>query len=371
MGTCWTSKVDAIEGVSYRGYLIPDLAYLEPEHVIYLLFNKALPDEAQAATFHADLVTRAQVPESVFQSMRALPRDGHPMDWFAITIQLLGMAGKSNHYHEDGLNLVARLPIVLAALFRIREGWGAPIAPDPSLGYVENFVHMLDMPGADRERVTQLLRVFYILHLDHGGGNLSTFAGKAVASGLADMYQSMAAAMNALAGPRHGRANQDCLEFVRRVNTSDPAEVKRWVEREIAQGGLLYGFGHAVLRAEDPRAQVELELGDRICPDSHEFRIVKALRQVVPPILQQNPKVSNPYANVDLVSGSLLNAVGFTDPEYYTTFFGWARAAGIAAQIIDERMYFRNGKGVPIYRPRYLAVNQPPQSVRAGAGPGS
>ena len=74
---------------------------------------------------------------------------------------------------------------------------------------------MMGIPNGDTERLTEMLRVFYVLHLDHGGGNLSTFTGKAVASGLADTYSSLAAAMAGLSGPRHGRANQDCL-FVRR-----------------------------------------------------------------------------------------------------------------------------------------------------------
>jgi citrate synthase len=70
------------------------------------------------------------------------------------------------------------------------------------------------------------------------------------------------------------------------------------------------------------------------------------------------PKISNPYPNVDIASGSLLNSVGFRMPEYYTTFFGWARVAGISAQILDERNA-RGGRGTPIYRPKYIPKNQP------------
>ena len=80
-------------------------------------------------------------------------------------------------------------------------------------------------------------------------------------------------------------------------------------------------------------------------------------------VLKENPKISNPYPNVDLVSGSLLAAGGLTKPEYYTTLFGWARIAGIGAQIVDERQGFRDGKGVAIYRPRFIGIDQPPRSV--------
>ncbi|MEE9277619.1 MAG: citrate (Si)-synthase [Dehalococcoidia bacterium] len=363
VGTCWTSNVDPQLGVTYVGYPINELAYLPPESVIYLLFNKHLPDEQEAAAFTQELAERSEVNRGVFDLLQQLPKEGHPMDWLAVAIHLLGMTGKTGDYREDALNLVAQIPVVLAALFRIREGWGALIASEPDRGYAENFVHMLAVPGADEAALSKLLRIYYVLHMDHSGGNLSTFAGKAVASGLADVYQSMASAMNGLAGPRHGLASQDCFAMVREIDSEDEAEVEQKVRDRLASGELLFGFGHAVLRQEDPRAQVEIAVGDAICPDDHYFRVVKALRAAGPKVLKENPRVSNPYPNVDLVSGSLLHAMGLTKPEYYTTLFGWARIAGIGAQIVDERLNFRDGKGVAIYRPRYVAVKQPPQSV--------
>ena len=93
---------------------------------------------------------------------------------------------------------------------------------------------MMGVPGADAAKLTALLRTFYILHMDHGGGNLSTFTGKAVASGLADIYASLGAAMAGLYGPRHGRANQDCLAFVRTVGTTDPDEIEAMVRNRMA-----------------------------------------------------------------------------------------------------------------------------------------
>jgi citrate synthase len=194
--------------------------------------------------------------------------------------------------------------------------------------------------------------------MDHGGGNLSTFAGKAVASGLADVYASMAAAMAGLYGPRHGRANQACLEFVKEVGTDDPAKVEAIIRGRLADKQLIYGFGHAVLRAEDPRATIQYEVGEAVCPDDPLFRIARTMRAVVPKVLGENPKVSNPYPNVDAVSGSLLNAMGLTDSKYYTLLFGFSRIVGITAQIVDERLRFRGGKGVAIYRCSFKAENQ-------------
>ena len=206
--------------------------------------------------------------------------------------------------------------------------------------------------------MNRVLRFFFILHMDHGGGNLSTFSGKAVASGRASIYAAISSAMSALSGPLHGRANQSCLEFVKRIGTDDPDEIENFVRRELSSKRPIYGFGHGVLRAEDPRARLLIELGEEVCPEDPDFRTVKTLREVVPPILSEIPKISNPFPNVDIASGALLQSVGFRKPDYYTTFFGWSRVAGITAQILDERAS-RGGRGTPIYRPKYLAKNQP------------
>ncbi len=365
VGTCETSYVDPQEGVSYVGYPIAELAFLPAEDIIHLLFNKKLPTDAERQAVADDIAERSEVSEDSLAAISALPMSGHPMDLFCAAIQILGMTGKTEDYYEDALNLVARIPTALAAIFRLREGWGAVIASEPALGYVNNFVHMLGMPGGGEAALTRLLSVYYNLHADHGGGNLSTFTGRAVASGLADMYRSMASGMNALAGPRHGMANQDAFKMVREVNTTDAAKAADILRRRLADGGLIFGFGHAVLRQEDPRAKVQLRIGEELCPDDHWFRVVKAVRKAGIQVLSENPKVSNPYPNVDLISGSLVNALGFTDPDYYTTLFGWSRIAGIGAQIVDERTRARNGRGVAIYRPRYIPINQPRQSVGA------
>lgn len=363
VGTCETSYVDPQEGVSYVGYPIADLAFLPAEDIIHLLFNKELPTDAQRQAVHADIAARSEVSAEALDAISAMPMSGHPMDLFCAAIQILGMTGKTEDYYEDALNLVARIPTALALIFRQREGWGDPIPSEPARGYVNNFVHMLGMPGGDEDALTKLLSVYYNLHADHGGGNLSTFTGRAVASGLADMYRSMASGMNALAGPRHGMANQDAFFMVREVNTTDVGEATEILRARLAGGGLIFGFGHAVLRQEDPRAKVQLGVGEELCPEDHWFQVVKAVREAGIKVLKENPKVSNPYPNVDLISGSLVNALGFTDPDYYTTLFGWSRIAGIGAQIVDERTRARGGRGVAIYRPRYIPINQEPRSL--------
>jgi citrate synthase len=363
VGTVRTSRVDPDEGVSYVGYPIKDLAYLDPEAVIFLLFNKDLPKADQLDACKADLASRAKIDPRVLDLLAQLPKDGHPMEWLMAGLVFLGMTSKTNDFYEDGLNLIAQTPELIANIFRIRSGWGAPIPSRPELGLVENFVHMLGVPGADADKLTRLLRTFYVLHMDHGGGNLSTFTGKSVASGLADIYASLNAAMAGLYGPRHGRANQNCLNFVKTVGTTDPDEIEAFVRDRRARRELIYGFGHAVLRAEDPRATIQYELGKQICGDDPLFQTALAMRERAVKVLDEEEKISNPYPNVDAVSGTLLNASGLTDSDYYTVLFGFARIAGIAAQIVDERNNLRGGKGVAIYRCSYKAENQTPRRL--------
>ncbi|MBK64912.1 MAG: citrate synthase [Euryarchaeota archaeon] len=361
VGTCQTSYVDPLEGVHYVGYPVGDLANMEEEDVIFLLLYKHLPSAEESITFRKELAHRAEeMPTGALRVLESLtPGSGHPMDWLSMGIMALGAAETTGDVRIDSMNLIARMPELMARILLLRGGTQESLRPrKPELGLVENFVHMLGKDGEEAEKMTRVIKFFFILHMDHGGGNLSTFSGKAVASGRASVYASLASAMNALSGPLHGRANQSCLEFVQRIGTSDHSEIEKFVRSELAARRPIYGFGHGVLRAEDPRARLLIELGQQVCPDDSNFKIAKALREVVPEILKEIPKISNPYPNVDLASGSLLHSVGFRKPDYYTTFFGWARVAGICAQIMDERKS-RDGRGTPIYRPKYIAENQP------------
>ena len=359
VGTCRTSFVTPNEGVHYCGYPIAELAHHSPEDVVYLLFNKELPNTEQSQAFKSEMAARGRVPDSLAAVFSTLPKDGHPMDWLSVGIHTLGMLDTTGDWKEDALNLIARMPRMMGLIFRIREGRGENIpADDLDATMVQRFVRTLEMEGVDDALMEKILSTYLVLHMDHGGGNLSTFTGKAIASGHATVYASIAGAMNALSGPLHGRANQSCLEFVLRIGTSDPTEVEAFVRNELAAKRPVFGFGHAVLRSEDPRATVQFAVGEELCPDDENFKIIRTLREVAPRVLSENKKISNPNANVDIASGALLHHVGFKDPTYYTTFFGWARVAGIGAQIIDERTVMRGGKGTPIYRPKYVAEDQ-------------
>lgn len=359
VGYCTTSYVDAQKGLFYVGKPVDALASWEPQQVIYLLYFGKEGSPKEVSDFYNDLQKRAVCSPKVIEHIQKLPRDGHPMDLFSAAFLILGMFESKNDYREDCLNVIAKMPHLAASVINHHAGWGEAPKPRPELGYMENFVHMLNVPKKNVHELTQAFKLFNILHYDHGGGNLSTFVGKAVASGLDHMYGSLTSAMCALSGPRHGRANQDCLEFVREVleavgESPTAGHVEKFIRDRLAANKLVFGFGHAVLRVEDPRATVLYAYAQKHYPNNPLVKIALLLRTEGSKVLAENPKISDPHPNVDAISGTVLTAAGFGYPEYYTVLFGLSRAVGIALQIVYERCEARGGKGTPIVRPKYI-----------------
>lgn len=359
VGYCTTSTVDPMKGLFYVGHPVSEIDLWEPERVIYLLFygREGTPEEVK--NFSDELRSRAKCAPKVIKCIELLPKEAHPMKLFAAALLLAGsFEGKSN-YREDCLNLIAKVPEIAATVINHHAGWGPTKPSQPELGYMENFTHMLNVPDADSQQLIQALKLFNVLHYDHGGGNLSAFVGKAVASGLEDLYGSMSAAMCALAGPRHGKANHDSLILVQQLvdefgEKGTEEEVERSLRERLANGELIFGFGHAVLRVEDPRATLLYDITEKFYSNDPLVKMAHVLRKIGSKVLKENSKISDPYPNVDAISGVMLSVAGFPYPDYFTVLFGLARVVGISRQIVYERDEAREGKGTPIVRPKYL-----------------
>lgn len=356
VGYCITSRVDPYKGLFYREIPIKELALWDPEQAIYWLMEGKKDEKG----FRQELKKRAKLHPEVKKYICNLPREAHPMKLLVAALTILGVFECEGKYPEDCMNVIAKIPEVVATVINYHAGWGETPASKPELGYMENFTHMLNLPNeCDRDLLTKVFRIFNILHYDHGGGNLSVFVGKAVASSLEDAYGSLAASMCALAGPRHGKANQDCLAFVQEVmdkvgEDATGDDVERFIRNRLANKELVFGFGHAVLRVEDPRATIFYDLAKEHFPEHPLVKIALLLRDRGSKVLKENEKVQDPYPNVDAISGTLLSAAGFDFPEYFTVLFGLARVVGIARQIVYERCEARDGKGTPIVRPKYI-----------------
>lgn len=358
-GYCTTSFVDPIKGVTYVGRPVNEIVDWGPEKIIYLLYTGKEGSSEEIKSFKEELKKRSSCSPDMLKHIRMLPRQGHPMNLLCAAVLIAGTYEGTNNYQEDSLNVIAKMPEIVATVINYHAGWGDTPPSRPELGYMENFAQMLNVPRRKLPELTEALKLFNILLYDHGGGNLSTFVGKATASALTDMYGSLTSALAALAGPRHGRANQDCFEFTEEVlkelgpNTT-PEIVEELLRKKLANNELIFGFGHAVLRVEDPRATVFYNYAQKKYPDHPIVRTSSLLRVVGPKVLKENPKISSPYPNVDAISGIVLAAAGFPYPEYFTVLFSLSRIVGITFQIVYERCEARGGKGTPIVRPKYI-----------------
>ena len=177
---------------------------------------------------------------------------------------------------------------------------------------------------------------------DHEGGNVSAHTGKLVGSALSDPFLAYAAALNGLAGPLHGLANQEVLIWLRKMQTaigedaSDEA-VKEYVWSTLKSGQVVPGYGHAVLRKTDPRYTAQREFALKHLADDKLFKLVGQIYSIVPDVLLEAGKAKNPWPNVDAHSGVLLTYYGLDQMQFYTVLFGVSRAFGVAAQLIWDR----------------------------------
>lgn len=359
VGYCPTSTVNPEKGLFYMGHPVSELASKSPEEVIYLLMHSKTGSPSEVKDYFARLGRQASLKNETVEAILKLPSQGHPMKLFSAALLIVGMLENVADYQAACEQLIAKIPHIAALVINHHAGWGKTVPSNPALGYMENFATMVNVPGKDLQKLTEAFRLFNVLHYDHGGGNLSAFVGKAVASGLEDMYGSLASAMCALAGPRHGKANQDCLVFIQEVleevgEGATAGQVEKLIRERLKQNKLVFGFGHAVLRVEDPRATVLYDYLQKHFPNHPLVKIGLLLRTEGSKVLSENPKITDPHPNVDAISGTMLVAAGFNYPEYFTVLFGLARAVGIARQIVYERVEARGGKGTPIVRPKYL-----------------
>jgi len=372
--TC-TSKLDPDEGIRFRGYSIPELREKlpklkesgepSPEGLFYLMLLGELPTAEDVHFISRSWAKRAQdIPSHAFDVINALPKSSHPMIQFNSAIlamsteshfrraYLAGMEKRDywDPMYEGVMDLISRLPVIAAYIYRRVFHDEQYIEMDPSLDWAGNLAHMM---GFDNVEVRRLMRLYMTIHADHEGGNVSAHATHLVGSALSNPYYSFSAGMNGLAGPLHGMANQNVMHWLQRMmdelGTDDPSinQVREYAKATLASGRVIPGYGHAVLRKTDPRFTVQLDFANKYIPEAPLIKLVKKVYEVVPDLLLESGKVKNPWPNVDAISGSLLSSYGITEYPVYTMLFGVSRALGVLAQLVWDRLY-----GLPIERPK-------------------
>jgi citrate synthase len=372
------SYVDAEEGIRLRGYTIPEVLEQLPKFndseypmmggLYYLLMVGEMPTHAEAMIVENEWKARSDIPDYVFEVLRSIPHETHPMTMFSLAVMLLQNLSSFQKgwlnglkkedfwilYLEDSMDLMAKLPGLAAFIYNLKYNGGEYIPPNPDLDWSANFAHMIGK--GDDKRYQDLARLFFLLHSDHEGGNVSAHTSALVASALSDIYLSASAGLNGLAGPLHGLANQECLRWLLNVRDAFPhfpsrEELEAWVWDYINSGQVIPGYGHAVLRTTDPRFTAQLEFGKKYLPDDEIFRLVNLVYEVVPGVLQQLNKVSNPWPNVDAINGALQYHFGITQFDFYTVLFGVSRISGFTAHAVWSRAMMK-----PIERPKSLTT---------------
>lgn len=370
------SYLDPFEGIRFRGLTIPEVFEKLPkvpgsempsvEGFFYFLLTGDIPTEAEVAEVRSELDQRREVPKYVFEILRAMPADSHPMTMFSTAIISMNKDSIFRHkyhegikknvyweyYYEDAMNLLAKLPEIAAFIYRLKYRNGDIIPSDPSLDFGGNFAHMMGIA----KPYDDVARMYFILHSDHESGNVSAHTGHLVASALSDIYYAISAMLNGLAGPLHGLANEEVLRWLHgvmntlggKVPTED--DMKNFVY-ETLKTGVIPGFGHAVLRKTDPRYMAQREFCLKHLPDDLLFKYVDMLFKVVPPILLEQGKAKNPWPNVDAQSGVIQWYYGVQEYEFYTVLFGVGRALGVCSNIIWARAL-----GYPLERPKSLTT---------------
>jgi citrate synthase len=368
------SLLDPEEGIRFRGLTIPETQKALPkgkygdeplpEALYWLLLTGQVPTQEQADELSKDLATRSKVPDHVLDTISRYPKNMHPMTQFSAAV--LGLQTESKFFEayqrgvpkadywkyafEDSLDLIAKLPVVAAHIYRHLYHNGKTISPDNNLDWGANFAHQL---GYNDKTFHDLMRLYLVIHSDHEGGNVSAHTTHLVGSALSDPYLSFSAGLNGLAGPLHGLANQEVLRwtiaFREKLGNRDVSneEIEKAVWDTLNSGKVVPGFGHAVLRKTDPRYTSQREFALKHLPQDPLFKLVSQLYHVVPKILTEHGKTKNPWPNVDAHSGVLLQYYGLTEENYYTVLFGVSRALGVLAQLVWDRAL-----GFPIERPK-------------------
>lgn len=372
------SYLDPFEGIRFRGFTIPEVLEKLPkvpghempyvEGFFYLLLTGEVPTVAEVEEVHKEFNSRKAVPAYVFDVLKAMPADSHPMAMISAAIVSMqkesefvkrynaGMK-KLDYWdptYEDAMNLLARLPEIAAFIYRLKYRNGDIIPPKENLDFGGNFAHMLGIP----EPYDDVSRLYFILHSDHESGNVSAHTGHLISSALSDIYYSISGMINGLAGPLHGLANQEVLSWIQGVykkmdgKIPTEEEMRKFVWDTLSGGQVIPGFGHAVLRKTDPRYQAQREFCLKHLPDDPLFKYVDLLFKVVPPVLLEQGKAKNPWPNVDAQSGVIQWYYGVKEYDFYTVLFGVGRALGVCANIIWDR-----GLGYPIERPKSLTTD--------------
>jgi 2-methylcitrate synthase/citrate synthase II len=344
------------DGLSYRGYAVPELAEkVTFDEIAYLLLHGDLPTAGQLADFRKRVTAAHHLPDALSTLFKALPRETPPMDVLRTAVSVLA------HYDPEAQDLspaaslrkaerlLGQIPVAIAAHWRIAHGM-QPISARADLGHAASFLYLLRGKECSPE-TARALDVSLILYAEHEF-NASTFAARVVCSTESDLHSCIVAAIGALKGRLHGGANERVMDALRAAG--GPATAEQWVRNALARKEKLMGFGHRVYKAGDVRAGVLNPYARRAAEAAGQSQWEETAA-VIERVLAAE---KNLHPNLDWPAGRLYHALGLEVP-LYTPIFVMARVAGWSAHVIEQQGHNR------LIRPRSLYIGPPRRAVPA------
>jgi citrate synthase len=357
------TRICSIDGENgkliYRGYDILDLvSHSTFEETAYLLLFGELPSPDDLEDFSSRLREARGISEPILRNLKNRPKRAHPMDVLQSCISELAdydlnMEDDSKEANiRRAIILIAKIPAIVAAWDRIRKGYHVLDSLDEG-SHASNFLYMLRGTTPTLEEA-KVFDICLILHAEHSF-NASTFAAREIASTRAHMYACIGGAVGALSGELHGGANIQVMKML--LEIAETANVEKWVEARLQQGGRIMGMGHAVYRTTDPRAEILSRLSRAMSKETGTkwFEITERVENFTKKYMLENKKQSI-YPNVDLYSASLYYSMGIP-MDLNTPIFAISRISGWCAHIIEEK--FAEAAPKPaLYRPKAAYVGK-------------
>lgn len=369
-GKLWYRGYDCIELVKgFRG------KHAGFEEVAYLLLFGQLPNAQQMKEFRDILASNRTLPTNFTRDVIMKAPSSDIMN--SLTRSVLTLASYDKSCSDTSIENVLRQCMMLISVFPMLSVYGYHSynhyqndesmyihRPSRKLSTAENLLMMLRPDKIYTELEAKVLDIALVLHMEHGGGNNSTFTTRVVTSSGSDTYSVIAAALSSLKGPKHGGANIKVVEMMREIQGSvsdweDEEAVRNYLKKilngEAFDGkGLIYGMGHAVYSLSDPRAQVFKGFVQKLAEAkgrNKDFALYSMIERIAPQVIAEKARIyKGVSANVDFYSGFVYSMLEIP-LEMYTPIFAIARIVGWSAHRIEELINMDK-----IIRPAYKSV---------------
>lgn len=365
----------------YRGYrveqLIDSLGEKEPgfEKIAYLLLMGELPTEEEKNTFLKMIGECRTLPTNFTRDVIMKAPSEDIMN--SMTRSILTLASYDENAKDTSIQNSLRQCIQLISEFPMLAVYGYNAYnhyekdksmfihhPDTSLSTAENILLMLRPDKQYTDVEAKVLDTALILHMEHGGGNNSTFTARVVTSSGSDTYSTIAAAMSSLKGPKHGGANIKVMEMMGDIRShvkdySDKEEIAAYLKKILDKEafdrkGLIYGMGHAVYSLSDPRERVFKQYVEKLATEKgreSDMQLYQNIEELAPELIAQKRNIFKGVSpNIDFYSGFVYEMLGIPQ-ELYTAMFAVARIVGWSAHRMEELICTNK-----IIRPAYMSV---------------